>query len=161
MYFCFPSLDKNAVVVLPTVRFWNKNQTVRGSLLRNNTSSKPSLIEECFALRQSKTVLDPRIPLCGFRIIFLVSGAWIPGSGCMLVGSGFLELNYRFQSPEFRISPAKLSRIPESGLPCAVVVRKWSPKRHVQIFARTFRVYIWRCVLCVVGFAKSVYYLIA
>lgn len=46
----------------------------------------------------------------------------------MLMGSGFLELNYGFQSPEFRISPAKLSRIPESGLPRAVVVRKSSPK---------------------------------
>ena len=95
-------------------------------------------------VRQSKTVLDPRIPLCEFRIIFLVSGAWIPGSSCMLVGSGFLELNYGFQSPEFRISPAKLSRIPESGLPRAVVVRKSSPKGTFNslraLFAFTFDV---------------------
>ena len=62
----------------------------------------------------------------------------------MLVGSGFLELNYGFQSPEFRISPAKLSRIPESGLPCAVVVRKSGPKGTFSplraLFASTFDV---------------------
>ena len=51
MYFCFPSLDKNAVVVFPTVRFMKvQDQIVHGSLLRKSTSSKPSLIEECFAL---------------------------------------------------------------------------------------------------------------
>ena len=62
----------------------------------------------------------------------------------MFVGSGFLELNYGFQSPEFRISPAKLSRIPESGLPRAVVVRKSSPKGTFNslraLFAFTFYV---------------------
>ena len=54
----------------------------------------------------------------GFKVLdsgFLnVSGTRIPDSNHQ---SGFLQLSSGFESPGFRIPQAKISRIPESGLP--------------------------------------------
>ena len=57
-----------------------------------------------------------------------VSGTWILDSD-LSWDSGFFELYSRFQSPEFQIPQAKISRIAESGFP--YVCEIWH--QHVQL----------------------------
>ena len=45
---------------------------------------------------------------------FIISGTWIPDSN-LKRDSVILELNFGFQSPGFRITQARISRIPDSN----------------------------------------------
>ena len=60
--------------------------------------------------------MDSEFLHSGFQVLdsgFLVSGTWTPDTN-LLRDSGFLELNYGFQSPGFQIPRVTFSRIPES-----------------------------------------------
>ena len=65
-----------------------------------------------------------RIPITGFKIFF--SETWIPDSNCSRIPDSYScipdsktqEFGFHQQKcPRFRISQAKISRIPESGFP--------------------------------------------
>ena len=86
--------------------------------------------------RPSKTVFDSGFLTVdfGFQELdngFFVTGTWIPDSKRQLV-STFPGLYSGFQSPGFWIPQAKISRIPESGVP--YMGREMQRRQFLTIF---------------------------